>query len=200
MPPGPHERDGFVTTFWTYAPPDPDRPATADDCAAMLPDLHAALADYDGPVSDLLPDVIDLPSLLAAVDKATHRLTPDDLVLLRRAAELAALPAGPTTVLHGDAHPGNILRSGGELLWIDLEDVAIGPPEWDMATMHDEAAVRARLAPDPERLAACQLLRDLQVALCLTGLDDVFGDTDNWAEALRWFVDGIRQRVPGARR
>lgn len=151
-------------------------------------------------MSDLLPDVIDLPSLLAAVDKATHRLTPDDLALLRRAAELAALPAGPTTVLHGDAHPGNILRSGGELLWIDLEDVAIGPPEWDMATMHDEAAVRARLAPDPERLAACQLLRDLQVALCLTGLDDVFGDTDNWAEALRWFVDGIRQRVPGARR
>ena len=40
------------------------------------------------------------------------------------------------------------------------------------------------------------LLRDLQVALCLTGLDDVFGDTDNWAEALRWFVDGIRRRTP----
>jgi hypothetical protein len=71
LPPGPHERDGFAMTFWTYAPPDPERPATADDCAAMLPDLHAALADYAGPVSDLARDVIDLPSLLAAVDK-TH--------------------------------------------------------------------------------------------------------------------------------
>ena len=188
MPQGPHERDGFVMTFWTYAPPDPDRPATADDCAAMLPDLHAALADHDGPVSYL-------SRLLAAVDNAAHRLSPDDLALLHRAAELAELPAGPTTVLHGDAHPGNILRSGGELLRIDLEDVAIGPPEWDMATMHDEAAVLARLAPDPARLAACTLLRDLQVALCLTGLDDIFGDTDNWADALRWFIDGIRRRT-----
>jgi aminoglycoside phosphotransferase (APT) family kinase protein len=189
MPQGPHERDGFVMTFWTYAPPDPDRPATADDCAAMLPDLHAALADHDGPVSDL-------SRLLAAVDNAAHRLSPDDLALLHRAAELAELPAGPTTVLHGDAHPGNILRSGGELLRIDLEDVAIGPPEWDMATMHDEAAVLARLAPDPARLAACTLLRDLQVALCLAGLDDVFGDVDGWADGLRFCVDGVRQRVP----
>ncbi len=196
LPPGPHERDGFAMTFWTYAPPDLDHPATADDCAAMLPDLHAALADYAGPVSDLARDVIDLPSLLAAVDKTHHRLAPDDLALLRRAAEHAQLPPGPTTVLHGDAHAGNLLRSGGELQWIDLEDVSIGPPEWDMATMHDEAAVRAHLDPDPERLAACTLLRDLQVALCLTGLDDVFGDTDNWAEALRWFVDGIRRRTP----
>ena len=76
-----------------------------------------------------------------------------------------------------------------------LEDVAIGPPEWDMATMHDEAPVLARLAPDPARLAACTLLRDLQVALCLAGLDDVFGDVDGWADGLRFCVDGVRQRV-----
>jgi len=50
--------------------------------------------------------------------------------------------------------------------------------------------------PHPERLAACRMLRDLRVALCLTGFDDVFGVTDNWAEALRWFVDGIRRRTP----
>jgi len=34
------------------------------------------------------------------------------------------------------------------------------------------------------------------VALCLTGLVDVSADTENWAEALRWFVDGIRRRTP----
>jgi len=33
------------------------------------------------------------------------------------------------------------------------------------------------------------------VALCLTGLDDVFGDTDSWADALRWLVDGVRRRT-----
>ena len=64
-----------------------------------------------------------------------------------------------------------------------------------MATMHDEAAVRAHLDPDPERLAACTLLRDLQVALCLAGLDDVFGDTDGWAEGLRWCLDAVRSHL-----
>ena len=42
----------------------------------------------------------------------------------------------------------------------------------------------------------CGPRRSWRGALCLTGLDDVFGDTDDWAEALRWFVDGIRRRTP----
>jgi aminoglycoside phosphotransferase (APT) family kinase protein len=195
LPPGPHERDGFAISFWTWAAPDPDRPATAEDCTAMLPDLHAALSDYAGPVADLVRDVVDLPALVAAMDRADHRLAPDDVALLRQAADGFTLPTGATTVLHGDAHPGNVLRSGGELLWIDFEDVALGPPEWDMATMHDEELALARLSPDPARLAACQLLRDLQVALCLAGLDDVFGDTDGWAEGLRWCLDAVRSHL-----
>jgi hypothetical protein len=64
-----------------------------------------------------------------------------------------------------------------------------------MATMHDEELALARLSPDPARLAACQLLRDLQVALCLAGLDDVFGDTDGWAEGLRWCLDAVRSHL-----
>ncbi len=31
LPPGPHERDGYWMSFWTYVEPDPDRTPTTDD-------------------------------------------------------------------------------------------------------------------------------------------------------------------------
>jgi hypothetical protein len=48
LPPGPHERDGFPISFWTYVEPHPNRTPTADDCSAMLVDLHTTLGAYPG--------------------------------------------------------------------------------------------------------------------------------------------------------
>lgn len=193
LPAGPHRRDGFVISFWTWAPPDPERPATLYDCAAMLPDLHAALRTYPGELLDFDDDVVALPDLRAAIEHAEHGLSGADLALLHRAADQIVLPPGGHVVLHGDAHPGNMLRSGGELLWIDFEATAVGPREWDLACLHDPEFVRTHLDPDRDRLDACMQLRDLQVALCLAGLDDVFRDTDGWADGLRLCLDAIQQ-------
>ena len=57
------------------------------------------------------------------------------------------------------------LREGG-LVWIDFDDVCLGPTEWVLATMMDPEAVAAHYQPDPEVLARCTELRALQVALC----------------------------------
>jgi thiamine kinase-like enzyme len=38
------------------------------------------------------------------------------------------------------------------MMWIDFEDVCLGPPEWDLATMMDEGAVAKYHDPDPEML------------------------------------------------
>jgi Ser/Thr protein kinase RdoA (MazF antagonist) len=38
-------------------------------------------------------------------------------------------------VLHGDAHAGNLLRSGGQWLWFDLEETCRGPRLWDLAVL-----------------------------------------------------------------
>ena len=36
-------------------------------------------------------------------------------------------------VVHGDAHMDNLLQSpGGRIAFVDLETVAVGPPEWDL--------------------------------------------------------------------
>ncbi|WP_432887824.1 phosphotransferase family protein [Kribbella sp. CA-245084] len=57
--------------------------------------------------------------------------------LLQRCAELriavaAAQWALPVSVIHGDAHAGNLLSTPHCVVLIDLDSVRIGPPEWDL--------------------------------------------------------------------
>ena len=114
-----------------------------------------------------------------------------DADLLRAAAErlrpLRETPGGELQPLHGDTHPGNHLiptRDGG-LVWIDFEDVCLGPIEWDLPTIMDPGAVAEHHRPDPEVLAHCTELRALQVALCLITFHDDFGDIEGWDEGIR---------------
>jgi hypothetical protein len=186
--PGPHEYDGFAISFWTYVRPDPDRTPTADDCSAMLVDLHAVLRSYPGELPMLGAN--DIARGLEALDRADDVLSDADVGQLRAAAERLRpfweAPGGDLQPLHGDAHPGNLIatREGG-LVWIDFEDVCRGPVEWDLATMMDVDAVAAHHRPDPEVLARCTELRALQVALCLVAFHDDFGDIEGWDEGIR---------------
>ena len=70
-------------------------------------------------------------------------------------------------------------------MWIDFEDVCLGPVEWDLATIMDPGTVAAHHRPDPEVLARCTELRALQVALCLVAFRDDFGDVEGWDEGIR---------------
>jgi phosphotransferase family enzyme len=181
LPPGPHERDGLAMTFTRWAPPDPDRAPDVAECVAMLPDLHAALASYPGELP-LLPAVHnDIPHGLAALERHPDALTGEERDRLlgahERLAPFAADP-GDTTVLHGDVHPGNLHATGGELRWIDFEDVCRGPIGYDLALMRwmDPAAGDGWV--DPEQLALCAELR-------------AFGDDPQWDGHIRWFLQHI---------
>jgi hypothetical protein len=188
LPPGPHERDGFAISFWNYVRPDPDRTPTADDCSAMLGDLHAALRPYPGGLPMFVAD--DIARGLETLDRTCGVLSQEDAGLLRASAERLRTfweaPGGEVRPLHGDAHPGNLIaaRDGG-LVWIDFEDVSLGPVEWDLATMMDAEAVRAHHRPDTEAMVLCTQLRALQVALILVAFYDDFGDVEGWHEGIR---------------
>jgi hypothetical protein len=84
LPPGPHERDGFPISFWTYVEPDPDRTPTTDDCSAMLVDLHIALRAYPGELPTLCAD--DVPRGLESIDRSA------DFLDMHRAASAAGCP------------------------------------------------------------------------------------------------------------
>ena len=87
------------------------------------------------------------------------------------------------------SHLSLIAARGGEMMWIDFEDVCLGPPEWDLATMMDEEAVAKYHDPDSEMLARCTELRTLQVALALIVFRDEFGDMKGWDEGIRSMLD-----------
>jgi hypothetical protein len=186
LPPGPHTVDGFAISFWTYLEPDPDRTPTPADCLAMLGDLHSVLRTYPGELPALCAE--DIPRGMSLLTEGA--LTRAELDLMRASAErLAPYLAGwdSPQPLHGDAHPGNVVATREGLVWIDFEDVCIGPVEWDLASMMDAGAVLPH-HPDPDVLEKCTRLRALQVAMALAVFYDDFGDRDGWDAGLRYML------------
>jgi hypothetical protein len=105
LPPGPHERDGFPISFWTYVESDPDRTPTTDDCSAMLVDLHTTLGAYPGELPMLCTD--DIPRGLEVSDRSANFLDKSDADLLRASAErlrpIWEAPGGDRGVLRSNA-------------------------------------------------------------------------------------------------
>jgi Phosphotransferase enzyme family len=83
---------------------------------------QAGLARFD-PFRRILPRLGTAPPQIGA-------LTAD------LAARDAALGRPEAAVIHGDFHPGQVLRDGGGKVWlIDLDDLALAPPEADLGNL-----------------------------------------------------------------
>jgi aminoglycoside phosphotransferase (APT) family kinase protein len=108
-------------------------PADLATLARCLRSLHA-IAIPEHPV---LPRVEPFARFDARLASA-RSLTAEDRTILTgvrdRLAEQwqEASPRLRTSVIHGDAHMENLLISVGRLAFVDLEHVAVGPPEWDL--------------------------------------------------------------------
>jgi spectinomycin phosphotransferase len=83
-------------------------------------------------------------ALLAGhIDDLDHLL--DDFDHVVRA--VAAAQMSPV-VTHGEPHPGNVMRSSGELLLIDWDTVALAPPERDLWMLTSDSGEEAALYRD----------------------------------------------------
>lgn len=163
--PGPHEAHGLEVSLWQWREPVPDAVGAAT-YAELLMDLHDALDDYEADLSVLVGPLTDVAAALR---------TSDDAVLHEAAARLVPQALSwPRRPLHGDAHTGNVLSTASGPLWLDFEDVCVGPVEWDLAsrTVTDEVVDAYPGELDRDRLEDCRDLRCLQIlAWILT--DDV---------------------------
>lgn len=149
LDPGPHAEDGLTLTCWRHVRLG-DRAPTAVEAGATLAGFHAASASCPEPLAELTPVRDQIADALDALDAVGT-----DVRALRRehASVLAGLDlGGPHGVLHGDAHPGNLVSVAGRLLWTDLEEACRGPLAWDLAVLSrttaldGAAAVRAYAA------------------------------------------------------
>ena len=186
--PGPHRHAGFVFTFWEYLDVRPGLP-TGTEAGAKLAELHGATSGIDFELPRLTPvhDQIDDALHAMEVDQA---LSADVLARLRRehTAVLADVdtPGSADIVLHGDAHPGNLLRSPRGWVWTDLEESCAGPREWDLAVLSSRddvdstAALRAYAAasgaavPTAAELAPFRRARELEATVWLLAMAHLY--------------------------
>jgi hypothetical protein len=173
-----YERDGFAVTFWTYyeaVPPDLDFPCAYAD---VLQRLHAGLRTTEIATPHFLDRAADAEWLVTHRDETPALGAADRQLLLstlQSAREQIRSRGAAEQLLHGEPHPGNLLRTRGGLLFIDFETCCRGPIEFDVA--HVPAEVSARYSNvDQVLLAECRRLVLAMVAAWRWDIRDEFPD------------------------
>ena len=121
---------GYIVTLWELL--EHDRPLDAGAAGAALRVVHERAAAFTGSLRSFDPR----PEALALCDVLVRSGCRQQAALIGRAVERLELPAGLVLQpIHGDAHLGNVIQTAAGPAWIDLEDVCIGPREWDLACL-----------------------------------------------------------------
>ncbi|MCU0673820.1 MAG: aminoglycoside phosphotransferase family protein [Myxococcota bacterium] len=144
LPPGPHEREGYVISYW--ARETLVDAVSPESKGRALADVHAALRDFsdESAGTDRLPRLgaweearAMLPGLRTSAwldaesrDRVARAWDRAEHVVASAEARTASWQA-----VHGDAHLGNVLATTRGALWTDWEDAFLGPIEWDLATL-----------------------------------------------------------------
>jgi hypothetical protein len=156
----------LIVTLWTRLDHDPELEVAPTDIAMALRRLH----------DDLARTQSAQPSYTVAVRRARAMLDDDQLMAAQSGEDRATLRAAIDRLLgridahgyveqplHGEPHRGNLLATPSGLRWIDLGGVCVGPLEWDLAFLPDEAGSAFPTA-DPELLGLLRTLTSACVA------------------------------------
>lgn len=130
-------------SFWECVPhtlAQHDNAEHTARAAASLRQVHKALADFSGALPNFWEKIDHCHGLLET-QSALSALAPTDrqflmavYTRLRSALDRLPLRLAP---IHGDAHSGNVFMTADGAIWNDLEDACFGPPEWDIAWLHE---------------------------------------------------------------
>jgi hypothetical protein len=169
-------RDGFVVTFWSYYEPVSSRDVAPAEYARALARLHAGLREIDLPAPHFTDRIAEAQRLvgnrahtpeLGDADRELLSTTLRDLrwVIGRRGTA--------EQLLHGEPHPGNVLRTKHGLLFADWETCCRGPVEFDVAHVPEEVSEHYPHL-DQDLLGECRVLMLAMVASWRWDRDDQF--------------------------
>jgi Ser/Thr protein kinase RdoA (MazF antagonist) len=155
-----HVRDGFAVTLWRYYEPVTAHDLTPAEYARALGRLHAGMRQIDVPAPHFTDRVVqaqrlvNTPARTPELAEAERGLLSDTLTRLSRAI---GDRGADEQLLHGEPHPGNVLRTTKGLLFIDLETCCRGPVEFDIAHAPEHVSDYYPTA-DPDLLRLCRTL------------------------------------------
>ena len=166
--------NGFVVTLWTYYEPVRLPEITPAEYAHALAHLHAGMRQI-GIATPHFTDRVAQAQLLIASHDHTPDLPDAERELLRNTLQSfrRALVERSTAeqLLHGEPHPGNLLRTKQGLLFADLETGCRGPVEFDIA--HAPEAVSTHYPnADRQLVQQCRILMLAMIATWRWDRDD----------------------------
>jgi phosphotransferase family enzyme len=167
-------RGGFAVTLWKYYEPVPTRSIAPSEYAQVLERLHAGMRQIDVTAPHFTDRIEEAQSLVGnrahtpELPDTERELLSKTLRNLRSAVEGRG---GGSQLLHGEPHPGNLLRTKRGLLFVDLETCCRGPVEFDIAHAPQEVS-EYYPAANQDLLRDCRILVLAMIATWRWDRDD----------------------------
>ncbi len=188
-------RDGFAVTLWTYYEPVPSRDVAPPEYAQALERLHAGMRQIDVTAPHFTDRVAEAQWLVGnraqtpELADAERDLLTNTLRSLRRAIDDRG---ADEQLLHGEPHPGNLLRTKKGLLFVDLETCCRGPVEFDIAHAPEEVSEHYPAA-NQDLLRECRILMLAMIATWRWDRDDQLPNgrqlSTEWLSQIRAALD-----------
>jgi Ser/Thr protein kinase RdoA (MazF antagonist) len=153
-------RDGFVVTLWTYYEPVSPRDVAPAEYAQALERLHVGMRGIDLTAPHFTDRVAEAQWLIGNRAQTPELGDADRELLsntLRKLRWAISQRGASEQLLHGEPHPGNLLRTKNGLLFVDLETCCRGPVEFDIAHTPEEVSEHCPTA-NQDLLRECRIL------------------------------------------
>jgi hypothetical protein len=199
----------YLATVWEEVPTTSYQPTTRD-LAALLRRLHEL-----PPPAFALPKWSPLDDVTRRIADAEQLAADDREFLEQRCAEVAARLAAlefplPPSVVHGDAHLGNLIPGIDGPVLCDFDSTCFGPPEWDLTPIPvalrrfggSAREVRLLLRTygfDVTKWAGFEVLREVRELNMVTSVLPILRSNPDVAPELRRRLASVRSGDSSAR-
>lgn len=175
---GVYQHGAFAITLWDYYEPVSPRDTNPAEYARALLQLHAGMRQVTISSPHFSDRTAEALRLISDPSK-TPELRDADRVLLQSTLQKLTTSicrrGVPEQLLHGEPHPGNLLRTKNGLLFVDWETCCRGPVEFDLAHLPEEVSAHYP-GVDQKLLDECRMLMLAMVAAWRWDRDDQLPD------------------------